>query len=100
MFVGVTIVGADDLIDRNRRLLALAEDTRALTRQVAVQTAETRLMADVTPLRTVHLHYGRTGLLSEMIYRRCAIADEMVTHSLKSGVCTCGIAVRTLARHL
>ncbi len=67
---------ADDLIDRNRRLLVLAGATCALTRQIAEQTAEVSLMVQVSLLRTVHLHYGRTGLLSDMIYLRHAIADR------------------------
>jgi hypothetical protein len=70
-------VDAELLIDRNRRLLVMAEATRALTRRVIDETAENCLMAHVTLLRTVHLHYGRCSLLADMIYLRRAIADEM-----------------------
>ena len=70
------MVDADDLIDRNRRLLARAEAARVWKRLVVEDIAETRLMLHVTLLRTVHLHYGRAGLLSDMIYLRHAIADQ------------------------
>ena len=66
----------DGLIDRNRRLLGQAEATRAVTRQIADEVAEACLMLHVTALRSVQLHNWRTGLLSEMIYLRRAIADQ------------------------
>jgi hypothetical protein len=69
-------VGADDLIDRNRRLLALAEVTCALTRLLVKEVAENRSLLQATLLRTVHLHYGRTGLLADAIYLRFSIAHE------------------------
>ena len=73
-------MNANDLIDRNRRLLARAEAARAWKRQVVEEIAETRLMLHVTLLRTLHLHYGRTGLLADAIYLRFSIAHEKVTH--------------------
>jgi hypothetical protein len=71
---------ADDLIDRNRRLLTIAEATRVLTRLLVEEVAENRLRLHVTLLHTVHLHYGRTGFLSEMVYLRQSIAHEVITH--------------------
>jgi len=38
------------------------------------------LRLHVTLLRTLHLHYGRTGLLADAIYLRFSIAHEKVTH--------------------
>jgi hypothetical protein len=73
-------VGADDLIDRNRRLLVLADATRVLTRLLVKEVAENRLLLHATLLRTVHLHYGRTGLLADAIYLRFSIALEKITH--------------------
>ena len=75
-------MGADDLIDRNRRLLARAEAARVWKRQAVDEIAETRLMLHVALLRTVHLHYERTGLLSEMIYLRRSLAHEVITHPI------------------
>jgi hypothetical protein len=72
-------VNADDLLDRNRRLLARADAARVWKRRVVEEIAENRLRLHVTLLRTVYLHYGRTGLLSEMIYLRCSIAHEDIT---------------------
>jgi len=73
-------VNANDLIDRNRRLLARAEAARAWKRQVVEEIAETRLMLHVTLLRTMQLHCGRTSFLAEMIYLRQSIAHEIITH--------------------
>jgi hypothetical protein len=67
------------LIDRNRRLLKQAEATRILTHMIIDEIAENRSRLHMTLLRTVHLHYGRTGLLSEMIYLRYSIAHEEIT---------------------
>ena len=44
-------MGAADLIDRNRRLLELAEASRALTQQVIDQVSETYLVLHVAALR-------------------------------------------------
>jgi len=74
------MVSAEDLIDRNRRLLARAEAARAYKRLVVEEMAENRLRLHLTLVRTVHLHYGRTGFLSEMIYLRRLIAEHMITH--------------------
>jgi len=68
--------GVDDLIDRNRRLLARAEAARVWKRQVVEEIAETRLMLHVTLLRTMQLHFGRTGVpvgdeLSASVARPC-----------------------------
>jgi hypothetical protein len=86
-------VGADGLIDRNRRLLAEAEATRALTQRIVDEVAEACLMLHVTSLRCVHLHFGRTGLLSEMICLRRAIAGQAgrppVPNGLVSQVIRC-----------
>ena len=71
---------ADDLIDRNRRLLAQAEAARVWKRLIVEEVAENRLRLHVTLLRTLHLHYGRTGLLADEIYLRFSIAHEKVTH--------------------
>jgi hypothetical protein len=73
-------VDADDLIDRNRRLLAQAEAARVWKRLIVEEVAENRLRLHVTLLRTLHLHYGRTGLLADAIYLRFSIAHEKVTH--------------------
>jgi hypothetical protein len=75
------MVGADDLIDRNRRLLARAEAARAWKRLIIEEIAENLLQLHATLLRTVHLHYGRNGVLSEIIYLRQSMAHEMITHS-------------------
>jgi hypothetical protein len=73
-------VDADDLIDRNRRLLAQAEAARVWKRLIVEEVAGNRLRLHVTLLRTLHLHYGRTGLLADAIYLRFSIAHEKVTH--------------------
>ena len=69
-------MGADGLIDRNRRLLRRAEAARARTRQIVEEVSEACLTLHVTALRSVQLHNWRTGLLSEMTYLRRAIADQ------------------------
>jgi hypothetical protein len=74
------VVNAKDLIDRNRRLLAQAEAARVWKRLIVEEVAENRLRLHVTLLRTLHLHYGRTGLLADAIYLRFSIAHEKVTH--------------------
>ena len=71
---------ADDLIDRNRRLLAQAEAARVWKRLIVEEVAENRLRLHVTLLRTLHLHYGRTGLLADAIYLRFSIAHEVTCH--------------------
>jgi hypothetical protein len=38
------------------------------------------LALHVTLLRTLHLHYGRTGLLADAIYLRFSIAHEVTCH--------------------
>ena len=71
---------ADDLIDRNRRLLAQAEAARVWKRLIVEEVAENRLRLHVTLLRTMQLHCGRTSFLAEMIYLRQSIAHEIITH--------------------
>jgi len=62
------MLGADESIDRNRGLLARAAAARAYKRLVVEEMAENRLRLHLTLVRTVHLHYGRSAFLSEMIY--------------------------------
>jgi hypothetical protein len=71
------VVNGSDLIDRNRRLLAQAEAACVRKRQVVEEIAENRLALHVTLLRTLHLHYGRTGLLADAIYLRFSIAHTV-----------------------
>ncbi len=75
------MASADELIDRNRRLLARAEAARAYKQLVVEEMAENRLRLHVTLLRTVYLHSGRTSHLSELIYLRQLIAEHMITHA-------------------
>ena len=72
---------ADDLIDRNRRLLIRAEAARVWKRLIVEEIAENCLRLHVTLVRTVHLHFGRTGFVSEMIYLRQLIAERIITHA-------------------
>jgi hypothetical protein len=57
--------------------MAMTVETTRSTGTSPEEIAEPRLMLHVTLLRTVHLHYGRTGFLSEMIYLRQSIAHEV-----------------------
>ena len=74
------VVNANDLIGRNRRLLAQADAACVRKRQVVEEIAESHLALHVTLLRTLQLHYGRTSFLAEMIYLRQSIAHEIITH--------------------
>jgi hypothetical protein len=76
-------VDADDLIDRSRRLPARAEGVRVWKRQVVEEIAETRLRLHATLLCTVQPHYGRSGVLSEMIYRHVPERMPLVSLTLR-----------------
>jgi hypothetical protein len=72
-----TFMDAERLIDRNRRLLAIAADIRALTGRVVARSSESHAMLHATTMRSVELHRVRLGLLADTIYLRHAIADKM-----------------------
>jgi hypothetical protein len=65
---------AEDLMDRNRRLLKEAEIARGLTRQLVTMTAANLLMLDETAWRWVHLQRTRVGLLADLVYLRHSLA--------------------------
>jgi hypothetical protein len=69
-------VGTDELIDRNRRLLQLAEATRGSTRQVVKMSGGVGFLLDDTAWRWVDLQRARAGLLADMIYLRHSLAEK------------------------
>jgi hypothetical protein len=82
---GIDMLSAEELIGRNRRLLARAEAARAWKRLIVEEIAENSLRLHVTLVGTVHPHYGRTGFLSEMIYLRQLIAERTIAHAAPAG---------------